>query len=293
MAERTYTIMIVPGSKAKLLRLKVRHSVLMGVLSVALMSLFGAGLLPIIYYKAAQKSRELTALERENKELRKANKEFDESISSLKEQVAMFESKASKFAAMAGVENLPSSQASGGLRQEAPQDAAIFRDEIENLKERSSVLTRSFSLLERVYHDQSLLLSSTPSVAPVRGMIAYGFSWRKDPFTGQRAFHTGLDIVAPRGTRVLAPADAVVTKAGREAGYGNVIYLSHGNGLTTRYAHLDGFAVRSGQAIERGDVIGYIGNTGRSLGAHLHYEVLVNNTKVDPSQYILDEKVAY
>ena len=293
MGERTYTIMIVPGSRAKLLRLKVRHSVLMGILSVGLMSLFGAGLLPIIYYKAARRSHELTTLEKENKELRKANKEFDASISSLKEQVAFFESKASKFAAMAGVENLPSSQSSGGLRQEIPEDASVFRDEIENLQERSSVLKQSFSLLERVYHDQSLLLSSTPSIAPVRGMIAYGFTWRKDPFTGQRAFHTGLDIVAPKGTRVLAPADGVVVRAGREMGYGNVIYLAHGNGLTTRYAHLDGFAVRSGQEIARGDVIGYIGNTGRSLGAHLHYEVLVNNTKVDPSQYILDDKFSF
>jgi murein DD-endopeptidase MepM/ murein hydrolase activator NlpD len=293
MAERTYTIMIVPGSKAKLLRFKVRHNVLMALLSIGLLSLLGAGLLPIIYYKAAQKSREVSALERENKALKKANKEFDASITSLKEQVTFFETKASKFAAMAGVENLPSSQASGGLRQESPQDPSVFRDEIENLQERSSVLKQSFSLLERAYHDQSLLLSSTPSIAPVQGMIAYGFSWRKDPFTGQRAFHTGLDIVAPKGTRVLAPADGVVLRAGREAGYGNVIYLSHGNGLTTRYGHLDGFAVRAGQEISRGDLIGYIGNTGHSLGAHLHYEVLVNNTKVDPAQYILDNTFSF
>ena len=293
MADRTYTIMIVPGSKARMFRLKVRHGVLMGLLSAAAIGVFAAGLLPIIYYKAAQRSRELTTLERENKELRKARKEFDASISSLKEQVAFFENKAGKFAAIAGVENLPSSQASGGLRPAAPADPSLVRDEIENLQERSGVLTRSFSLLEKVYHDQSLLLSSTPSITPVRGMMANGFSWRKDPFTGQRAFHSGLDIVAPRGTRVQAPADGVVTKATRETGYGNVVYVSHGNGLSTRYGHLDGFAVRAGQEIARGEILGYIGNTGRSLGAHLHYEVLFNNTKVDPARYILDERVSY
>ena len=295
MSERHVTIMIVPGSRAKLLRLKVRRSVLMGILSIALFGLFAAGLLPFIYYKAAEKSRQVASLQHENKELREASKE----ISSLRDQVAYFESKANKFALMAGVQDLPSAQGGGGLRPDppgfagAPQSPTLVRDEIDNLKERSSVLKDSFGILEKVYHDQSLLLASTPSIAPVKGMIAYGYSWRRDPFTGQPAFHTGLDIVAPRGTRVQAPADGVVIKAGRETGYGNVVYLSHGNGLTTRYAPLDGFAVRPGQDIRRGDVLGYIGDTGRSLGAHLHYEVLVNNNKVDPTQYILDDRAVY
>jgi murein DD-endopeptidase MepM/ murein hydrolase activator NlpD len=287
--DRTYTIMIVPGSRAKLLRLRVRRSVLVTLCSVALFGLFAAVLLPAIYYTAAQRSRQVASLQQENQALRDASKE----ISTLREQLAYFENKATKFALLAGVENIPSSQGAGGLRPEPPHDASIFHDDIDNLKERSGVLKKSFELLETVYRDQSLLLASTPSISPVKGMVLYGYAWRKDPFTGQRAFHNGLDIVAPRGTKILAPADAVVTKAGREPGYGNVIYLSHGNGVTTRYAHLDGFAVRPGQDVNRGDVIGYLGNTGRSLGAHLHYEVLVNNTKVDPIQYILDDKFTY
>lgn len=288
MPKSHYTIMIVPGTKARLLRLKVRRGVLLGLASVAALGILAAGVAPVIYYQAARKSRELAALQAENEKLRETSKQ----IAALREQVAQFENKATKFALMAGVENLPSAQGGGGLAAE-PTDSSLLNDEIGNLKERSSVLNDSFTLLEKVYHDQSLLLASTPSIAPVRGMISYGYAWRKDPFTGQRAFHTGLDIVAPRGSRVLAPADGLVTKAGREAGYGNVVYLAHGNGLTTRYAHLDGFAVRPGEEIARGDLLGYIGNTGRSLGAHLHYEVLVNNTKVDPSQYILDDRIAF
>jgi len=291
MAERHYTIMIVPGSRAKLLRLKVRRGVLLSVISVALSGLFAAAVLPIIYYKAAERSRQLVTLQKENEQLREASKE----LSTLREQVAYFENKANKFALMAGVQDLPSSQGGGGLRPgpDATPDPTLVRDEIDNLKERSDVLKESFGILEKVYHDQSLLLASTPSIAPVKGMIAYGYSWRKDPFTGQPAFHTGLDIVAPKGTRVLAPADGIVVKASRETGYGNVVYVSHGNGVTTRYAHLDGFAVRPGQNVNRGDVLGFIGDTGRSLGAHLHYEVLVNNTKVDPTQYILDDRASY
>ncbi|HKY32271.1 MAG TPA: M23 family metallopeptidase [Candidatus Polarisedimenticolia bacterium] len=289
MSDRRYTIMIIPGTRAKLLRLKVRSSVLFALGSVAVLGLLSAALLPIVYATASHRSRVVASLQEENETLREASQE----IATLREQVAFFESKASKFALMAGVENIPSAQGVGGLRQEQVQDTAIVSDEIDNLKERSGVLRQSFDLLEKVYRDQSLLLSSTPSIAPVKGMIAYGYAWRRDPFTGERAFHKGLDIVAPRGTRVKAPADAVVIKAGREAGYGNVIYLSHGNGLVTRYAHLDGFSVRPGQDVSRGEIIGYVGNTGRSLGAHLHYEVLVNNTKVDPSQYILDDVATF
>jgi murein DD-endopeptidase MepM/ murein hydrolase activator NlpD len=288
MNDRYYTIMIVPGSKARLFRLRIRRGVLAGVASLATFGILVAGLLPVVYYKAAARSRQIASLREENKTLKAASRE----IAALREQVSFFESKASKFALMAGVEDIPSMQGVGGLRTEPEQEAA-GRDDLEDLKERSGVLRASFDVLERVYRDQSLLLSSMPSVAPVKGMISYGYAWRKDPFTGGRAFHKGLDIVAPRGTRVKAPADAVVTKATREPGYGNVIYLSHGNGVVTRYAHLDGFSVRPGQNVGRGDIIGYVGNTGRSLGAHLHYEVLLNNAKVDPSQYILDDQAAY
>ncbi|MGH9867216.1 MAG: M23 family metallopeptidase [Candidatus Polarisedimenticolia bacterium] len=289
MPDRHYTIMIVPGSRAKILRLRVRKSVLAAIVSVAAFGLVGTALLPILYYSVARRTSQLSELRKENRTLRAASEE----IASLREQVAFFENKANKFALMAGVESIPSADGGGGLRQEPQADLSIVKDEIDNLKERSGVLRESFSILEKVYQDQSLLLANTPSIAPVKGMIAYGYAWRKDPFTGERAFHKGLDIVAPRGTRIKSPADGVVIKASREPGYGNVIYVSHGNGLVTRYAHLDGFSVRPGQDIGRGEVIGYVGNTGRSLGAHLHYEVLVNNTKVDPSQYILDDTVSY
>jgi len=289
MAERFYTIMIVPGTKAKLLRLRVRRGALMTLGAVTLVGAFTTLSLPLIFYRTVERARELASLRQENETLRDASKE----ITSLKEQVAYFESKATKFALMAGVESLPSLLGGGGLRLEPSQDEPVVSDEIEDLKERSSVLNKSFDILEKAYRDQSLLLASTPSIAPAKGMISYGYSWRKDPFTGQRAFHTGLDIVAPFGTPILAPADGIVVKAGRMAGYGNVVYLSHGNGLSTRFAHLSGFSVGPGKEISRGDVIGFIGNTGRSLGAHLHYEVLLHNRKVDPSQYILDDSASF
>ena len=115
------------------------------------------------------------------------------------------------------------------------------------------------------------------------------FGNRIDPFTGMRDFHPGIDISVPRGTRVSAPADGVVVFCGTKGGYGNIIAIDHGYGTVTRYGHLDGFNVRPGQRVKRGDVIGFSGNTGRSTAPHLHYEVWVHDQMRNPIEYILDE----
>jgi murein DD-endopeptidase MepM/ murein hydrolase activator NlpD len=130
--------------------------------------------------------------------------------------------------------------------------------------------------------------AATPSITPARGRVTSDFGWRKSPFTGRREFHHGLDISASRGTPVLAPARGRVTYAGREGSYGRIIHMKHGFELSTRYAHLYKIAVRSGQTVERGDIIGYVGNTGRSTGPHLHYEVRKKNRPVNPNLYIAD-----
>ena len=299
MRGKHYTVMIIPHTRARFSKFKVSAPFVIILSIIALACVVSTGLLPVYVHLSGERSGEISALQEENRELRVAGQEIDQSLTALREQVTFFETKATKFALMAGVQDLPSAQPAGGAREAIPSAAqpirsanAIssrrLRDEMETLRDRTGVLQDSFGILEKVYRDQSLLLASTPSIAPVSGMVAYGFQWRRDPFTGQRAFHTGLDIVAAPGTRVVAPADGVVTFTGREAGYGNVIYLSHGNDLTTRYGHLQGFAVRVGQEVRRGDVIGYVGNTGRSLGPHLHYEVLNQGTKVNPVDYILD-----
>ncbi len=122
----------------------------------------------------------------------------------------------------------------------------------------------------------------------MKGILGHGFGWRRDPFTGQREFHKGIDISAPTGRKVLAPADGIVVKVSRVRGYGRVLYLSHGNGIMTHYGHLSEFNVKLGQKVSRGGVIGFVGSTGRSTGPHLHYEVVVHNRKVDPMKYILE-----
>lgn len=126
------------------------------------------------------------------------------------------------------------------------------------------------------------LALATPSIWPVTGWLSSAYGNRRDPFTGGSDFHPGLDISSPQGEPVLAPADGVVSSAGFSGNYGNLIVLDHGFGIITRYGHLSRYAVMNGQQVRRGDVIGFVGTTGRSTSPHLHYEILVNGQQTNP-----------
>jgi murein DD-endopeptidase MepM/ murein hydrolase activator NlpD len=126
------------------------------------------------------------------------------------------------------------------------------------------------------------LASATPSIWPVAGYLSSAYGTRLDPFTGGSDFHSGLDIAAPKGQPVQATADGTVLSASYQGNYGNLIEVDHGFGITTRYGHLSRYAVSQGQRVRRGDVIGYVGSTGRSTSPHLHYEVLVNGRLTNP-----------
>ncbi len=131
-------------------------------------------------------------------------------------------------------------------------------------------------------------LLSTPSIWPVQGYLTSGFGYRSSPFTGKPTLHRGLDISNRIGMPIRAPARGTVTFVGTEGGYGSVVILDHGNNITTRYAHLSKVSVKVGQYVQRGEVIAALGNSGRSTGPHLHYEVLVNGVHVNPLRYILN-----
>jgi len=128
--------------------------------------------------------------------------------------------------------------------------------------------------------------NAVPSLWPVEGPITGSFGERIDPFNGEGAFHSGVDISASIGQSVVAPADGTVTFADFSGGYGREVVIDHGHGITTRYAHLASFAVAPGQFVHRGDTIGYVGLSGRSTGPHLHYEVRINDTPVNPRKYL-------
>ena len=130
-------------------------------------------------------------------------------------------------------------------------------------------------------------LDGIPQVLPASlSMISSGFGYRRDPFNGEAALHAGLDFRGPIGSPIYAAAVGEITFQGVKNGYGNVVEISHGNGLVTRYAHMSAFRARLGQTVEAGDIIGAIGSTGRSTGPHLHFEVLINGRAVNPRPFL-------
>lgn len=130
-------------------------------------------------------------------------------------------------------------------------------------------------------------LVTTPSIWPVRGTITSGFGWRISPFGDGNELHPGVDIAYTMGAPVVATADGEVVASGPAGGYGNLVQIDHGNGIATLYGHNSQLAVNVGQQVKKGQVIAYAGSTGKSTGPHVHYEVRINNTPIDPMKYLV------
>ena len=168
----------------------------------------------------------------------------------------------------------------------SPEDTfGVLRDLLNGLESRLRFVRRD---VER----REALASATPSIWPTHGWLTGTFGGRSDPFSGESAFHQGLDISTDKGQPVLATADGTVESASYTGDYGNLVIVRHGFGLATRYGHMSGFAVKPGQTVKRGDVLGYVGATGRATGYHLHYEILANGKLINPLQ-LLTQPVAH
>ena len=142
------------------------------------------------------------------------------------------------------------------------------------------------NIVRRNVEKRESLMNATPSIWPVHGWLSAGYGMRSDPFTGERDFHPGLDISADRGTPIYATAAGRVEVAAPSGDYGNLVVIDHGFGLVTRYGHLSKFGVWHGREVNRGDIVGYVGATGRATGPHLHYEVLANGKLINPLQLL-------
>jgi murein DD-endopeptidase MepM/ murein hydrolase activator NlpD len=289
MDKRYSTIIFVPHARAKFRKLKISHRFLFSMISLVTSSLCLSTFFSVQYFTSLSQTHELSKLKSENSQLQHANEQFSKSVESLRTQLHTVEDKTRKLAIIAGISTLDESNQGGvgGLRSDE-QNNMPYRDDVDKMSFRSHRLEKDLSVLEQRFAEQSQLLSSTPSIAPVRGILTDGFGGRSDPFTGEAGTHNAVDISSAVGQAVRAPADGIVVKSEWANGYGNVIYISHGYGYSTRYGHLSAYNVKPGQHVRRGDIIGYVGSTGRSTGPHLHYEVRLNNNPVNPLAYILN-----
>ncbi len=229
------------------------------------------------FYGLTQQAEHLR-IARENQKLRAENDKQKQELQKLNNRVDAVEDTSRKLAEISGVEKDQPVRGQGGPARPVDSAAAL------------AALVAKTERLEREMHDYEDLLrrrGMTPSIWPVSGKLESGMGGRRNPFGGRGfEYHEGQDIDASYGTPVMVAAGGTITIAGRQRGYGNVIYVDHGAGLSTRYGHLSEIDVKIGQTVTRGQTIGLVGSTGRSTGPHLHYEVRINNQPVDPRQYL-------
>ncbi|HEX8127765.1 MAG TPA: M23 family metallopeptidase [Pyrinomonadaceae bacterium] len=255
--------------------LKAATALLCLVLCAALYGLYGM-------FRDAQHLK----IEQENSRLRVENEKQRRQLQKLENRVDAIEDTSRRIAEISGApvqEEGESTQGTSGRGAGGPlveMDAAAI----------AAVETRAVQLEQelRAYESALRERARIPSIWPVAGGEATdSFGGRRDPFGGSSAeFHSGQDISAERGTPVYAAGLATVKFAGTQSGYGQIIILDHGDGLTTRYGHLSKIEVVAGQSIGRGEMIGRVGSTGRSTGPHLHYEVRINEEPVNPRSYL-------
>jgi murein DD-endopeptidase MepM/ murein hydrolase activator NlpD len=295
MADECYTLILIPDARSASRKLRLPlQLVRWGLRGAAVAALVAVGTFGHYVWLNGQMA-ELEALRLENAALSGQLHEYNVTLGSVEGQIALLQRTVTKLGVVSGVEQtLPGDDGViGGLGGAAwadvsppSRDPEIAR---ESLSRSLSALSARSTRIESFYADQTELLGRTPSIWPVRGYLSSGFGRRNDPFTGQRSSHPGIDISAPRGTEIKAPADGVVISVGRRRAYGQAIVIDHGFDIVTRYGHLDAYNVRPGQRVRRGDVIGFVGNTGRSSAPHLHYEVWVRDKLQNPIDYIVEE----
>lgn len=300
---KTWNVMIVPDSPGrKVINFNLSSTFLrraiIGAISLTVLAILFAAY--IVHGRQEEKLARISALETELK-----GKETE--VSRLRDEFSILEQLEDKLRTMAGLkprERSGASAAAGGqggpgweLIGGGPSTAADADSMRKSFEQRtpkelladSIELKSSFEEVNDVFEREKDRLSGIPSINPVASQEAWissGFGYRKDPITGNRRFHDGSDIVAPRHTPVIAPADGLVTFAGWREGLGRSVEIKHSYGYETIYGHNHKLLVKKGDLVKRGDLIAHIGSSGRSTGPHLHYEVRLNGKRVNPYKYV-------
>ncbi|MBV9670775.1 MAG: M23 family metallopeptidase [Acidobacteriales bacterium] len=238
------------------------------------------------YGRMLVKTMKFNELRTEKEAIRKDYHQLEAVAQAKDEQVASMSMLASEVSSLYGLNARPVQ----GFISATDEDVNASVTQFAELKHTAMSGSTTLALLGARRHevqvDDWYRMAAAPTLWPVEGVLTSSFGQRIDPFGGEGAFHKGVDISAPYGTPIVAPADGYVEKAGEMNGYGRCVILAHEHGTSTLYGHLSAFAVTEGQEVRRGETIGYIGMSGRSTGAHVHYEVRIHGTPVNPYTYL-------
>ncbi len=295
MGKKHLSLIVIPHTKTTTRTLSFsKRTVRLAVWCGSIAAVFLLGV-TADYLRIRISNRSYGALKAENQTQKETIREYEAKMGSLETRVKGFDEYIKKLNLMAGItteQTLKDFNVGDYPRDEeaAPNSGPVPPPgaQIQGLQNKADDLQRSFDTLKTFFESNASFLASQPSIWPTNGWTSSGYGYRMDPFTQKQTFHYGLDIVATGGNPVVAPADGFVAEVSRSGQYGNSIVLSHGGGLTTLYGHLSKINVASGQKIKRGDLIGNVGSTGKSIGPHLHYEVRMNGKPVNPVRFILD-----
>jgi murein DD-endopeptidase MepM/ murein hydrolase activator NlpD len=288
---RTCTFILASHEGSKLLRVSLRYSTLLSIAAVAIAGAVAAGLASYHYGRMLLKVRDYDHLLTENDSFRAENHNYRIQTAQLGEKIDFLETLARKLEIVSGMDAERSVGGSGGYSRESftqplPASAGTLKS-IDRYNNSVSILSEQYREMSDALWSRVLVESAVPDRMPLRGYVSGGMGIREDPFNEAiKEHHTGLDISAPYGSPVHAPADGIVIFAGQREGYGNIVVIDHKFGLVTRYGHLSKMNVEVGQRVCRSDVIGYVGTSGRTTGPHLHYEVWSNNRPINPKSLI-------
>jgi len=302
MRKEVYTVAVMPssGRRIKTFSVSTRNLILMlASVAVAITLFLVIGSLVTWRYCRKQQQLASKAIQDSNVlqvEFEKQLGEIRKSYSDFRIILGIEEEEADDEAGKGGPDmpDLPDVS----VIQSSPPHENVYNatTEVSSILKEAAALISDLDSLTGIVGDRITELTTTPSIWPVRFepreqlWISSGFGRRKDPFTGRWKMHAGVDIPAPRGTPIVSTANGVVAQTGKDRYLGNYIEVRHSDRFSTLYGHMDRFAknVKKGTKVERGDVIGYMGRTGRSTGNHVHYEVRVYGKRVNPRNYILN-----
>lgn len=280
MKQEYFVVVLAHSLRGRLRRIHVPHQAVYAVLAFALIGCFSLFGFVASYARMLGKVANYNTLRREADALKLRYQSLQSVVNQQDQQLATLQTYAREVSLAYGIKQKLEGPAD--IRAEG-KISPSFAEAVEDYD-----YLRGVKLLAITGKSARLRPAPTrPSIWPVDGrLIQSSYGTRTDPFSGEGAFHTGVDISSPYGTGVRATADGVVVHASRESGYGLLVVLDHGNGLHTYYAHLSKFYIRSGQEIRRGDYVGAVGSTGRATSAHLHYEVRVGGAPMNPYGYL-------
>ena len=289
MRKRFYIFFVARDEAGQLRKITIPvHYLYVLVAGVVIGTLSLTGILSS-YARMLQKVSHYNELRAEKDQLKDRYSRLEQDAKERDIQVASLGSLASEVSALYGLKSDPALVvASTDQVQKSQVDSSL--DRLYALKSTAYTGAATVGISMGLTKDSTtadwIRANAAPNLWPVEGHITGSFGERIDPFNGEGAFHSGVDISAAVGSRVIAPADGLVTFADFYGGYGRAVIMDHGHGISTRYGHLASFAVVAGQYIHRGDTVGFVGLSGRSTGPHLHYEVRINDTPVNPYKYL-------